>query len=139
MAARPPAQRPPLGALPPHQQKKAIFFGSAAAIVMRIGLTIIALEMLKWPFLKLVGALLLLYMVDHLFVRPDQVKAEIAGVLSLMKKAYADLGINEFRFRLSKNDEPGGATKGKYVDNPQMWESSIGMLREVLPAQVGAP
>ncbi len=28
----------------------------------------------------------------HLFVRPDQVKAEIAGVLSLMKKAYTDLG-----------------------------------------------
>ena len=25
----------------------------------------------------------------HLFVRPDQVKTEIAGVLSLMKKAYA--------------------------------------------------
>ncbi len=63
----------------------------------------------------------------HLFVRPDQVKAEIAGVLALMKKAYADLGINEYRFRLSKNDD-----KGKYVDNPAMWESSITMLREVL-------
>jgi YjbE family integral membrane protein len=47
--------------LPPHQQKKAIFFGSAAAIVMRIGLTIIALEMLKWPYLKIVGGLLLVY------------------------------------------------------------------------------
>ena len=47
--------------LPPHQQKKAIFWGSAAAIVMRIGLTVIAVEMLKWPYLKIVGALLLLY------------------------------------------------------------------------------
>ena len=47
--------------LPAHQQKKAIFFGSAAAIVMRIGLTVIALEMLKWPYLKLVGGALLLY------------------------------------------------------------------------------
>jgi threonyl-tRNA synthetase len=68
----------------------------------------------------------------HLFVRPDQVKAEIAGVLALMKKAYADLGITEYRFRLSKNDEPGGPPKGKYVDNPAMWESSTKMLREVL-------
>ena len=68
----------------------------------------------------------------HLFVRPDQVKAEIAGVLALMKKAYADLGITEYRFRLSKNDDPAGATKGKYVDNPQLWESSTAMLREVL-------
>ncbi|MCI0700910.1 MAG: threonine--tRNA ligase, partial [Planctomycetia bacterium] len=65
----------------------------------------------------------------HLFVRPDQVKAEIAGVLSLMKKAYADLGISEYRFRLSKNDPND---KVKYVDNPQMWESSIKMLREAL-------
>ncbi len=68
----------------------------------------------------------------HLFVRPDQVKGEIAGVLALMKKAYADLGITEYRFRLSKNDDPSGPAKGKYVDNPAMWESSTKMLREVL-------
>jgi threonyl-tRNA synthetase len=42
----------------------------------------------------------------HLFVRPDQVRDEILGVLNLMKKAYADLGITEYRFRLSKNDDP---------------------------------
>src|SRR5262245_45898019 len=65
----------------------------------------------------------------HLFVRPDQVKEEIAGVLALMKRAYADLGITEYRFRLSKHDP---ANKEKYVDNPAMWESSIRMLREVL-------
>jgi YjbE family integral membrane protein len=47
--------------LPPQQQKKAIFWGSAAAIVMRVVLTIIALEMLKWPYLKIIGGLLLLY------------------------------------------------------------------------------
>jgi threonyl-tRNA synthetase len=66
----------------------------------------------------------------HLFVRPDQVRVEILGVLNLMKKAYADLGITEYRFRLSKNDpdKPGG----KYVDNPAMWESSIGLLRSAL-------
>jgi YjbE family integral membrane protein len=47
--------------LPPHQQKQAILYGSAAAIVMRIILTIIAAEMLKWPYLKIIGGLLLLY------------------------------------------------------------------------------
>ncbi len=47
--------------LPAQQQKKAIVWGSAAAIVMRITLTLIAVEMLKWPYLKIVGALLLLY------------------------------------------------------------------------------
>ncbi len=58
--------------LPPHQQKKAIFWGSAAAIVMRIGLTVIALEMLKWPFLKIVGALLLLYIGVTLLLEDDE-------------------------------------------------------------------
>ena len=47
--------------LPPHQQTRAIFWGSAAAIVMRIGLTLIAVEILKLPYLKIVGAALLLY------------------------------------------------------------------------------
>ena len=47
--------------LPPHQQNKAIFWGSGAAIVMRIILTLIAVEMLKWPWLKVIGGLLLLY------------------------------------------------------------------------------
>ncbi len=70
----------------------------------------------------------------HLFVRPDQVKDEIAGVIRLMKRAYADLGITEYRFRLSKHDpnNPDPKKRDKYVDNPAMWESSITMLREVL-------
>jgi len=57
--------------LPPHQQKKAIFWGSAAAIIMRIVLTLIAVEMLKWPYLKLVGALLLLYIGISLLSEDD--------------------------------------------------------------------
>ncbi len=57
--------------LPPEHQKKAIFWGSAAAIVMRIGLTVIALEMLKWPYLKLVGGLLLVYIGVSLLVDDD--------------------------------------------------------------------
>jgi YjbE family integral membrane protein len=47
--------------LPPKQQKMAIFWGSGAAIVMRVVLTIIAVEMLKWPWLKIIGAILLVY------------------------------------------------------------------------------
>lgn len=57
--------------LPSHQQKKAIFWGSAAAIVMRIILTLIAVEMLKWPYLKIVGALLLLYIGISLLSEDD--------------------------------------------------------------------
>jgi len=57
--------------LPPKMQKQAIFWGSAAAILMRIVLTVIALEMLKWPFLKIVGGLLLLYIGITLLLDED--------------------------------------------------------------------
>ena len=47
--------------LPARQQNKAIVFGSAAAIVMRVALTLIAVKMLGLPWLKLVGGLALLW------------------------------------------------------------------------------
>jgi YjbE family integral membrane protein len=47
--------------LKPELQSKAIFWGSAAAIVMRIVLTIVAIKLLTMPFLKIVGAILLVY------------------------------------------------------------------------------
>lgn len=47
--------------LPPAQQKQAIFWGSGAAIVMRIILTIFAVALLALPWLKLIGSVLLLW------------------------------------------------------------------------------
>ncbi len=47
--------------LPPHQQKKAIVFGSVGAIVLRVVLTFFAVMLLKQPYLKVVGAALLLW------------------------------------------------------------------------------
>ena len=47
--------------LKPDQRGKAIFWGSAAAIVMRILLTIVAIQLLSLPYLKIIGAILLVY------------------------------------------------------------------------------
>lgn len=47
--------------LPPSQQKKAIFWGSAAAIILRVILTVTAVSLLTLPYLKIVGAVLLVY------------------------------------------------------------------------------
>ena len=58
--------------LPPHQQKKAIYFGSAAAIVMRIVLTIVAVQMLQLPYLKMIGAALLLWIGVQLLVDSEE-------------------------------------------------------------------
>jgi YjbE family integral membrane protein len=54
--------------LPPHQQTKAVMWGAGAAVGMRIVLTIIAVEMLKWPWLKLIGAVLLLWIAVKLLL-----------------------------------------------------------------------
>ncbi len=54
--------------LPRQQQKQAIVWGSAAAIVMRIVLTIAAMELLRLPYLKLVGSLFLFYIAIGLLI-----------------------------------------------------------------------
>jgi len=47
--------------LPPRQQKNAILFGSFGAILLRVVLTFFAVYLLTLPYLKLVGAVLLLW------------------------------------------------------------------------------
>jgi YjbE family integral membrane protein len=47
--------------LPRRQQKNAVLFGSAAAIILRVLLTVFAVKLLQYPYLKLVGAALLLW------------------------------------------------------------------------------
>ena len=58
--------------LPPKQQKQAILWGSGAAIVMRIVLTIVAVELLRFPYLKLVGSVLLLWIAIQLLLPEDE-------------------------------------------------------------------
>ena len=47
--------------LPAKEQKQAVMWGSGAAVVLRIVLTLVAVELLQLPYLKLVGAALLLW------------------------------------------------------------------------------
>lgn len=47
--------------LPPAQQKQAVIWGSVAAIFMRVILTIFAVELLQLPYLKALGAVLLVW------------------------------------------------------------------------------
>jgi len=47
--------------VPPEIRQKVIFMGIAAAVVMRIGFSLIAIQLLAVPGLKLVGGLLLLW------------------------------------------------------------------------------
>jgi YjbE family integral membrane protein len=57
--------------LPTHQRNKAIFFGSAAAIALRVVLTVFAVQLLQLPYLKLVGAALLFWIGVQLLIPED--------------------------------------------------------------------
>ena len=68
--------------LPSHQQRKAIFWGSAAAIVLRIFLTIAAVQLLQVPYLKIVGGALLLWIGVQLLVdSEDEGEVKAHGTL----------------------------------------------------------
>ena len=54
--------------LPAHQQKRAILFGGAAAIGLRVALTAFAVYLLTLPYLKLIGGLLLLWIAVKLLL-----------------------------------------------------------------------
>jgi YjbE family integral membrane protein len=74
--------------LKPEQRGKAIFWGSAAAIVMRIILTIVAIQLLSLPYLKVVGAILLVYIgVDLLSAEEedDGLSKEVNGMIAAIR------------------------------------------------------
>ncbi|HYU69787.1 MAG TPA: TerC family protein [Burkholderiales bacterium] len=54
--------------LPAHQQTKAVIWGAGAAVVLRIVLTIVAVELLKLSYLKLLGGALLFWIAVKLLV-----------------------------------------------------------------------
>ena len=57
--------------LPPEQQRKAIMIGSGAAVVLRIGLTVVAAKLLAMPYLQIIGGLLLLWIGVQLLSEED--------------------------------------------------------------------
>ena len=70
--------------LPKHQQGKAIFWGAGAAVVLRIVLTVIAVEMLKFPFLKIIGGALLLWIAVKLLM-PEEGDSNVESSDNLMQ------------------------------------------------------
>ena len=70
--------------LPEHQQNKAIWLGSGAAVVLRIGLTLVAAMLLQLPYLQLVGGLLLLYIGFQLISEEEDGEGEVKESGSLL-------------------------------------------------------
>ncbi len=70
--------------LPLGQQRKAVFLGSGAAVVLRIGLTVIAAKLLELSYLQIVGGLLLLWIGVQLLSEEEGENGEVKGTGTLM-------------------------------------------------------
>lgn len=70
--------------LPPHQQKKAIFWGSGAAVVLRIVLTVVAAKLLELSYLQIIGGCLLLWIGLQLLTDNEEEEGESASQGNLM-------------------------------------------------------
>ncbi len=98
--------------LPPQQQKQAIMIGSGAAIALRIVLTLVAAQLLLLPYLKLVGALLLLYIGVTLLLPENDSDEEGSGATGSMAVAVRTILIADLVMSLDNVIAVAAAANG---------------------------
>ena len=81
--------------LPPKQRKASILFGSAAAVILRVLLTFLAVELLKVEFLLLAGGALVLWIAVKVFADSETAPETEVSSRSWMRAAgyivFADI------------------------------------------------
>lgn len=100
--------------LPEAQQRKAIVFGSAAAIVLRVVLTIFALELLQLPYLKIIGAILLFCIGAQLLAEEEEEEEGMAVHATLMS-AIRTILVADFVMSLDNVLGVAAASRGNIV------------------------
>lgn len=99
--------------LPADMQKKAIFWGSAAAIILRIVLTVFAVALLDMHYIKLGGAVLLLWIGVKLLV-PEDGHGDLEGASNMMG-AVKTILIADFVMSLDNVIAVAAAAKGSLL------------------------
>lgn len=68
----------------------------------------------------------------HIYCTEDQIADEFRSVIELYDQAYSILGLKDYFLRLSCWDPEDPQGKNKYVDEPEAWEKSQEVLRDIL-------
>lgn len=97
--------------LPEAQQKRAILFGGAAAIGLRVAITAVVAVALRVPLLQLAGGLLLCWIAWKLLTGGDEEAAEIRAAHRL-RDAIATIVMADFVMSLDNMLAVGGASHG---------------------------
>lgn len=101
--------------LPPLQQRRAVMWGSGAAVAMRIVLTVVAVELLRLPYLKLVGALLLLWIGIQLLLPEDEDGGTGSGATASMASAIRTILLADLVMSLDNVIAVAAAAKGNML------------------------
>ncbi len=63
----------------------------------------------------------------HIFVRPDQVKAEFESIIDIILKVFHIFGFNDYDAQISLRDPKD---KEKYIGSDEIWEESENAIRQ---------
>jgi len=102
--------------LPQKQRMQGILWGTAGAIILRVILIAFALTLLSIPFLKVVGALLLLWIGIKLLIPEDDAHSNIQGGGSIAS-AIKTIIIADFVMSLDNVIAIAGAAQGAHPDH----------------------
>ena len=64
---------------------------------------------------------------SHIFVRPDQVKAEFEVVIDIIQKVFSIFGFNDYEAQISLRDPKDTE---KYIGSDEIWDESENAIRE---------
>src|SRR6478752_4176022 len=101
--------------LPPHQQSKAVIWGSAAAVVLRVLLTVVAAKLLAMSYLQIVGGLLLLWIGVQLLGEEDESEEGPAKHHGTLLSAVRTILIADLIMSLDNVIAVAAAAKGDMV------------------------
>lgn len=102
--------------LPAKQRMQGILWGTAGAIALRVVLIAFALTLLSIPFLKIVGALLLLWIGIKLLIPEEEAHGKIEGGASIWS-AIKTIIIADFVMSLDNVIAIAGAAQGAHPDH----------------------
>lgn len=99
--------------LPEQQQKRAVFWGAGAAVALRILLAAVAVQMLRFPYLKLAGGAMLVWIAVKLLL-PESDEADVAPADHLWA-AVKTIVVADFVMSLDNVVAVAAAAKGSVL------------------------
>ena len=101
--------------LPPREKKLAILYGSGAAVLLRVVLTVVAAKLLELPYLQIIGGLLLLWIGIQLLAEEEDEGEGEAKEHANLRSAIITILIADLVMSLDNVIGVAAAAKGSMI------------------------